>query len=85
MTYTTTLTTQGQVTIPLKLREKLGLKPADKVIFYESNGDVKIKPAKSFVELQGSIKSRTRYSSKDFDNSVLNETKKQYEKKQKRS
>lgn len=34
------MTTKGQVTIPAELRERLGLKPGDKVAFVESGGKV---------------------------------------------
>jgi AbrB family looped-hinge helix DNA binding protein len=39
------LTSKGQVTIPLSLREKFGLLPATEVAFEESDGGVLIKPA----------------------------------------
>jgi AbrB family looped-hinge helix DNA binding protein len=39
------LTSKGQVTIPLRLREKFGLFPATEVAFEESEGGVLIKPA----------------------------------------
>jgi AbrB family looped-hinge helix DNA binding protein len=41
------LTSKGQVTIPLALREKFGLLPATEVAFEESDGGVLIKPAAS--------------------------------------
>ena len=34
------MTTTGQVTIPASLRERLGLKPGDKVAFVEDAGKV---------------------------------------------
>lgn len=34
------ITTRGQITIPVEIRRKLGVKDGDKVIFLEKNGDV---------------------------------------------
>jgi AbrB family looped-hinge helix DNA binding protein len=42
---TVKLTSKGQVTIPLALREKFGLLPATEVTFEEAEGGVLIKPA----------------------------------------
>lgn len=39
-TYTSTITSKGQVTIPKQLRDELGLKPSDKVYFGRSGKDV---------------------------------------------
>lgn len=57
----TTLTQKGQVTIPLEIRTRLGLKPRDKVVF-EIEGDVvKLRPAKSKVlEWFGSVTPKQR-------------------------
>ncbi len=40
------ITPKGQVTIPVSLREELGLKPGDRVIYEKSSGGILIKPAK---------------------------------------
>lgn len=46
----TTITQKGQVTIPVEIRTRLGLKPKDKVRF-ELEGDmVKLRPASSRIE-----------------------------------
>jgi len=34
------ITTRGQITIPVEIRKKLGVKDGDKVIFLEENGRV---------------------------------------------
>ena len=34
------ITTRGQITIPLEIRRKLGVKDGDKVVFLEQNGRV---------------------------------------------
>lgn len=45
----TTLTQKGQVTIPVKIRARLGLKPRDKVRFELEGKVVKLKPAPSRI------------------------------------
>lgn len=45
----TTLTQKGQVTIPVEIRSRLGLKPKDKVRFEVEGDEVKIKPAPSRI------------------------------------
>ncbi|MCP4751594.1 MAG: AbrB/MazE/SpoVT family DNA-binding domain-containing protein [Proteobacteria bacterium] len=40
------ITSKGQVTIPVSLREELNLKPGDRVIYEKSSGGILIKPAK---------------------------------------
>ncbi len=37
-----TLTTKGQTTIPLAIREKLSLKPGDRILYLEEDGRVRI-------------------------------------------
>ncbi len=34
------ITTRGQITIPIEIRKKLGVKAGDKVIFVEENGRI---------------------------------------------
>ena len=40
------ITPKGQVTIPLEIRDKLKLKPGDKVIYQNTKRGVLLKPAK---------------------------------------
>ncbi len=42
MQYITNLTTRGRVTIPKEIRDKLGLRPSDKIHFTVSDGEVKL-------------------------------------------
>jgi len=60
-TFETTLTSKGQVTIPVEIRKALKLKPKDKVLF-ELNGDVaKIMPSSSkLVAGFGAISAKTK-------------------------
>lgn len=52
MIYSTTITKKGQVTIPKKVREALGLDPTKKVTleFEKKNRSARIKPAEDFLE-----------------------------------
>ncbi len=56
-----TLTSQGQATIPKAVREHLHLKPGDKVRFFlHPNGSVVILPVLPVTALKGMLKSRRR-------------------------
>ncbi len=55
------VTTKGQVTIPVDIRSRLGLKPRDKVVFELLPDGVKLKRAESRILAgYGSIKPRQR-------------------------
>jgi AbrB family looped-hinge helix DNA binding protein len=55
------LTAKGQTTIPKKIRDYLGLKPGDRVIFLHKDGDVIIQAiGKSLLDLRGSVKPRNQ-------------------------
>jgi AbrB family looped-hinge helix DNA binding protein len=52
---------KGQVTIPLAIRQMLGVKPKDKVAFKVENGQVLIAPARYTLEsVMGSVAPPTR-------------------------
>lgn len=50
-----TITSKGQITIPLRVREKLGLEPGDRIEFVEvDDGKFQLMPAtRSIKELEG--------------------------------
>lgn len=56
---TSTVTIKGQIVIPAKLREKVGIKKGTRVLIEEKNGDIVIHPstpafyAKTFGLLKG--------------------------------
>ena len=52
---TAAVTSKGQITIPLEVRTKLGLKPGDRVLFVEGeNGEFILRPkTKSIMDLYG--------------------------------
>ena len=57
----TRLTQKGQVTIPLAIRARLGLKPRDLVRFEVDGDEVKLKPARSkLLEGYGAVQARNR-------------------------
>ncbi len=71
--FDSTLTTKGQTTIPLEVREMLGLKPGDK-IRYVVNGDrvyLRVKNKKA-ADLAGILHDPDRKpaSLEDFDNAI---------------
>ena len=59
---TATLTSKGQVTIPLLLRERLRLKTGDRIDFvFSGEGAVTLRPKRiPFEELQGILRSPKR-------------------------
>jgi len=53
----TTVTSKGQVTIPVEIRRALGLKARDRVAFTLVDGVATVRPAESVVDkLYGSVK-----------------------------
>ena len=61
-----TLTSKGQLTIPKDVREKLGLKSGDRVVF-EFDGDsvhLRVQKQKSLEELKGSLPATREYPGK---------------------
>ncbi len=59
--HTGTVTEKGQVTIPLAVRELLGVKPHDRVTFRVSEGRVELLPTRMTLEsAYGAVKPRSR-------------------------
>jgi len=50
MSYPTRVSFKGQVTIPKRLRDKLGIAPGDFVLFEEKEGEVVLKKARLSAE-----------------------------------
>jgi AbrB family looped-hinge helix DNA binding protein len=50
-----TLTSKGQVTIPVEVRRLLGLEPHDKVAFVVDDGQVRVERARSVAERTAGI------------------------------
>ena len=61
MTYTATITQKGQVTIPVAIRNSLGLQASSKLIFSIDNENILAQPVKSdFLSLYGSLKTKNK-------------------------
>lgn len=53
------LTAKGQTTIPKEIRDYLGLRPGDRVIFIRKNSEVVVQGLKqTLLDLRGSVKAR---------------------------
>ena len=63
------LTTKGQITLPLRLRMGLNLKPGDQVTFVEDdNGDFRLLANRHrLADLRGIVKSDEPIRSRDID------------------
>lgn len=85
MTYTVSITSQGQISIPAKLREKLGLYKKQKAIVTEREGELIVTPVKDFLELRGSIKTNKKpLSNQELDEVVAETIAEEYAEKLKR-
>ncbi len=56
MTYTVSITSQGQISIPAKIRRELGLHNGKKALVSMENKKLIVEPVKDFLELRGSLK-----------------------------
>lgn len=84
MSYITTITQKGQITLPQPVREFLGLLPKDKVIILRKKQEIVLKPAPSFMAMQGSIKGQ-KYTDKKVDKAVGQYLAKEYGEKEKKA
>ena len=58
---TSRVTAKGQTTIPKEIRERLGIRPGDRVAFIVRGDEVILRPVKgTLLDLRGSIKPRRR-------------------------
>lgn len=74
----TTITGKMQLTVPMSIVKKFGLKKGQKVIFTEKDGQIVLTPALQLVEeLAGSLKGYKKSSAKSFDK-IIEEAKKTY-------
>ncbi len=53
-----TVTTKGQVTIPKDIRDRLGIKPNDRVDFVLEGDRAVLLPVKSLKDLRGAVPAR---------------------------
>ena len=64
-----TLTSKGQLTIPKGIRDRLGVKPGDRLLF-ETEGDsvlVRVERRTTLKELAGSLRARKEYPGKEAE------------------
>lgn len=54
------LSQKGQVTIPKNVRDALGLRPSDRVMFDVQDGVAVMRPVGNFLDRFGSVKPRNR-------------------------
>lgn len=64
MTYTVTITSQGQISIPAKFRHELGLDKSKQALVSMEDEKIIIEPIKDFLELEGAFKTKIKISSK---------------------
>lgn len=62
MTYTVSITSQGQISIPSKLRRELGLEKIGKAQVFQEGNRIIIEPIKDFLQLGGSLKTKIKAS-----------------------
>jgi AbrB family looped-hinge helix DNA binding protein len=69
---TAAVTSKGQITIPLEVRKKLGIKPGDRVRFIEGeNGEYILKPKTgSIMDMEGCV----HWTGKPVSIKEMNET-----------
>jgi len=62
------VTAKGQITLPAKLRAKLGVEPGDAVLFNESeDGGFRVETRRRTLgDLEGIVKDGPRFTSRDF-------------------
>ena len=57
MTYAT-ISSKGQITLPVKFLRGLGLKPKDRIEIDQAKNELRIRKAVDFLSLKGSLKSK---------------------------
>ncbi len=69
MIYTVTITSQGQISIPIAIRRQLGLDTSKRALVSVTDKKITIEPVKDFLELGGSLKT----NKKPLSNAELND------------
>lgn len=66
MSYIVSITSQGQISIPAKLRSELALDESKKAIVTAEKGKIVIEPVRDFLQLRGSFKSNIKATPKQI-------------------
>lgn len=65
------VTTKGQVTIPIELREKLGIKPGDRVGFVDEGGRIVLQRQETAIEaVFGVVKTSKGVTLEQMDDAI---------------
>ena len=75
-----TVTQKGQATIPLALRESMGLFPGTKVQFLEADGEIKIRPLPTLESFMGILKGKKLPTERDLEKIFADEAIDRYKK-----
>ena len=67
-----TITSKGQVTIPMEVRKRFGLKEGERIVFTERNGELLVKPKikNAIKELQNLRKTLPKLSREEIDEMI---------------
>ncbi len=60
MIYTVSITSQGQISIPIKLRRDLGLNKTKRALVSSRDGKIIVEPVKDLLDLKGSFKTNIK-------------------------
>lgn len=60
------ITSQGQLTIPMSIRRSFGIKGSVKAIIRKENNLIIVEPKKDFWSLEGSLTSKVKLSDKEL-------------------
>jgi len=71
-----TVTSKGQILIPVSIRNKLNIKPNDRVIFDVSGVKIVAQKAPSTDQMYGFIKTKNRLSDNQLEEAINKATKK---------
>lgn len=66
MTYTVSITSQGQISIPAKIRRELGFDKTKKAFVSVEKGKITLEPVKDLLELRGSLKTNIKATPKQI-------------------
>lgn len=70
--YPVSITSQGQVSLPVKLLKKFNIKKPGKAVAYETKEGILFKPVKDFLELSGTFKTTKKATPQQIRNAFEN-------------